>query len=262
MHVQTLKPEGTLLPRACLRRMGQKLETRNLHLMYITDRRQLPGDPGERRRRLLNTIAAAAHAGIDLIQLREKDLTANALEELALEVVALIQGTPAKVLVNSRLDVAIAAGAQGVHLRSDDGELTASEARVVLHKAGYVSALITASCHSLEEVALAEAHGADFAVLGPVFQKNGAQVASGLALLTAASSRAVSPGSRMAVLALGGVTLENARLCVEAGADGIAAIRLFQQDPKAIVETVSALRRLWRKGAASGPKNPHPYQAS
>jgi thiamine-phosphate pyrophosphorylase len=230
--------------------------------MYITDRRQLPGDPIEQRRRLLDTVGAAAHAGIDLIQLREKDLTANALEELALEVVAVIQGTPAKLLVNSRLDVAIAAGAQGVHLRSDEGELTASEARVVLHKAGCASALITASCHSLGEVAFAEAHGADFAVLGPVFQKEGAQVASGLALLKAASSRVVSPGSRMAVLALGGITLQNARLCAEAGADGIAAIRLFQQDPKAIAETVSALRRLWPARAASAPNNPHPYQAS
>jgi len=214
-------------------------------LYYITDRRQFPGNTQEQRRRLLAKIAEAARAGVDMIQLREKDLPARELEELAVEAVRLVRehAVRTKLLINSRVDVAIAAGADGVHLPSDD--ISASEARVVFGKAGGRAPIIGVSCHSVSQVRLAEAHGADFAVLGPVFEKSGSP-GLGLGELRAACgqvpARAVEaalPAGRMPILALGGVNLQNARACVEAGAAGIAAIRLFQQNEiAAVVEKI------------------------
>lgn len=203
---------------------------------YITDRRQLPGTESQRRGRLLEKIAEAARAGVDFIQLREKDLSARELELLAREAMRRIQenarGKSSRLLVNSRVDVAIAAGADGVHLRTDD--IAASEARVIFSKAGMDAPVIGVSCHSLAEVRLAESHGADFAVFGPVFEKSGA-AGQGLAALREACGQvpargieAAVPAGQMPVLALGGVTAENVALCLRAGAAGIAGIRLFQ----------------------------------
>src|ERR1700724_1350794 len=93
-------------------------------LYYITGRSQFPGDEGARRRALLAKVAEAARAGIDYIQLREKDLSARELETLARQVVAAVrENSPStRLLINSRTDVALAAGADGVHLRADDVE--------------------------------------------------------------------------------------------------------------------------------------------
>src|SRR5579863_5742760 len=135
-------------------------------LYYITDRMQLGGDENSRRAQLLAKIEEAAQAKIDYIQLRERDLTARELEALAREArkrVALNSQT--KLLINSRTDVALAAGADGVHLRADD--VNAAEVRAIFAKAeiqGATKLVISVSCHTPEEVALAEAHGADFAV--------------------------------------------------------------------------------------------------
>ncbi|HLK53916.1 MAG TPA: thiamine phosphate synthase, partial [Candidatus Angelobacter sp.] len=97
--------------------------------------------------------------------------------------------------------------------------------------------VIGISAHSVTEVARAEAHGADFAVFAPVFEKNGTAHRAGLELLRQACHRTETAQPPMPVLALGGVTLQNARQCVEAGAAGIAGIRLFQQnDVHAIVK--------------------------
>src|SRR5512146_1320549 len=206
-------------------------------LCYITDRWQFPGTPEEQRARLLGKIAEASRAGVDLIQLREKDLPAHDLEALAREAVCLVRensgANRTRLLINSRVDIAIAADADGVHLRADD--MAASEARVIFSKAGVQKPVIGVSCHSLAEVRLAEAHGADFAVFAPVFEKSG-NPGQGLAALRAACGQvptrgieAAVPAGTMPVLALGGVTLENAHACIEAGAAGIAAIRLFQE---------------------------------
>ncbi len=205
---------------------------------YITDRRQFPGGEGEQRARLLAKIAEASRAGVDLIQLREKDLLPRELETLAREAVAAIRHNSVpqrtRLLINSRTDVAIAAEADGVHLRSDD--IAASEARVIFSKAGVRAPVIGVSCHTVAEVRLAESHGADFAVLGPVFEKSGTP-GQGLASLREACGQvpargieAAVPAGQMPVLALGGVTLENATACLAAGASGMAAIRLFQQN--------------------------------
>jgi thiamine-phosphate pyrophosphorylase len=217
-------------------------------LYYITDRRQFPGNDGAQRRRLLDKIAEAVRAGVDFIQLREKDLTARELEKLAREAVAAVRAAPpsnTRLLINSRADVAIAAGAHGVHLRSDDSP--AGDARAIFGKAGMSNPIIAVSCHSAAEVRLADSHGADFAVFAPVFEKvGGASVGLDKLREACASTPAVktpepSPSRRFSVLALGGVTLENAFVCIAAGAGGIAGIRLFQDNDIATV--VAHLRR-------------------
>jgi thiamine-phosphate pyrophosphorylase len=213
-----------------------------LLLCYITDRAQFPGGENARRRVLLNKIAEAIGCRVDLIQLREKDLPARELEALAHAVLRIIRppGTgnrdlTTRLLINSRTDVAIASDADGVHLRSDDIPL--SEVQRIWAQAGHSSrALISVSCHSALEVARAASEGADFAVFAPVFEKKDAFQASpaGLGGLREACQQ------KIPVLALGGITLKNARTCLEAGAAGVAAIRLFQEND--VAEVVRHLR--------------------
>ncbi|HEY7406151.1 MAG TPA: thiamine phosphate synthase [Candidatus Angelobacter sp.] len=197
-------------------------------LYYITDRRQFPGDSREQERRLLAKIAECAAAGVDYVQLREKDLGARALEELANKAMAGLRGSPTKLLINSRTDVALACGAHGIHLPSHD--LPASEARVIFTKASVAAPMIGVSVHSEADVAYAESHGADLVVFGPVFEKEGARNPEGLNQLRQICQHRHASASAMPVLALGGITLENALLCLQAGAAGIAGIRLFQEN--------------------------------
>jgi thiamine-phosphate pyrophosphorylase len=138
------------------------------------------------------------------------------------------------------MDVALACGADGVHLPSHD--VPASEARALLMQAGMSRPVVAAACHSRREVELAEGHGADFVVFAPVFEKGGLATSDGVELLrqVCRERRAASPP--MPVLALGGVTVENAGQCLAAGADGIAGIRLFQSGD--LRETVAHLREL------------------
>jgi thiamine-phosphate pyrophosphorylase len=214
---------------------------------YITDRSGFSGNESARRERLLEKICEATHAGVDYIQLREKDLPTRELEALAREVagvIARIRGEKRELrtalLINSRTDVALAVGADGVHLRSDD--VSAEDVRAIWRQCGAravvrdrsrQSPVIGVSCHSRAEVTKAAAKGADFAVFGPVFEKKDTQPA-GLERLHDACRE------KIPVLALGGVTLENAGDCLEAGAAGIAAIRLFQEN--SISEVIRHLR--------------------
>jgi thiamine-phosphate pyrophosphorylase len=223
-------------------------------LYYITDRTQFAGDEAARRRRLLETIAAAAKDGVDYIQLREKDLLGRELERLAGEALDAVRAaSKTKLLINSRTDVALAVGLDGVHLTSRD--VAASETRSMYAAAlreGSVSArefTVGVSCHSVDEVRLAESHGADFAVLAPIFEKvKTGQAGAGVEMLRAAinaipADKRVEAGDRrgnMPVLALGGVTIANAAECLRAGAAGVAGIRLFQDGD--VTETVRRLR--------------------
>jgi thiamine-phosphate pyrophosphorylase len=218
-------------------------------LYYITDRTAFPGDETARRRSLLEKIAEAARAGVDYIQLREKNLSARDLESLAREAVEIVaelrtenRDLRAALLINSRTDVALAVAADGVHLRSDD--VSPREVRKVWqhqHDCGAGAAcaklpenpVIAVSCHSPEEVAQAAAAHATFAVFAPVFEKKDAPPA-GLAALRQACA------ANIPVLALGGITPENAHSCLAAGAAGIAAMRLFQDNN--IAEVVKQLR--------------------
>lgn len=228
-------------------------------LYYITDRRQFAGDERQKRALLLGKIAEATRAGLDFIQLREKDLSGRELETLAREAMAAVHDAQppqrqlplTRLLINSRADVALATGADGVHLpakaisAADVRAIFDISARNVQREAQHVC--IGVSCHTASEVRLAESQGADFAVFGPVFAKSGAAVA-GLETLRQVCARSQASDGRteaaafgkMPVLALGGVTLENARACMAAGAAGIAAIRLFQEN--AITEVAAQLR--------------------
>jgi thiamine-phosphate pyrophosphorylase len=212
-----------------------------LLLCYISDRAQFPGGRAQQELCLLKKIAECAAAGVDYIQLREKDLTSRDLEALVRKAVAALPAdSQAKLLINARADVALACGAHGVHLPAND--LAAGEVRTVFVRAGNPAAVIGVSAHSVEEVRQAEARGADFVAFGPVFEKNGQMNPQGLKHLRQACQRAPMPSvsSSMPILALGGVTLENAQQCLAAGAVGIAAIRLFQEND--VEQTVDRLR--------------------
>lgn len=220
---------------------------------YITDRTAFGEEEPTRRRRLMKKIAEAACAGVDYLQLREKDLPTRELESLAREAMAMLnqlrtenRELRTKLLINSRVDVAMAVGADGIHLRSDD--ISPQDVKLIWKVCGasaparvsQVEPLIGVSCHSAEEVKQAEANGATFTVFAPVFEKKYVPAAepAGLIQLCEACK------AKIPVLALGGVTLENAVRCVEAGAAGIAAIRLFQENE--VAKLVNTLRRITR----------------
>jgi thiamine-phosphate pyrophosphorylase len=221
-------------------------------LYYITDRSAFRGDERVRRQQLLHKIAEAAANGIDFIQLREKDLAARDLETLARDAMSVIRKscTPragprqasTALLINSRVDVALAVAAAGVHLRSHD--VSPQEVRIAWRCCADAALcgllpnppLIAVSCHSPKDIKHATRNGATFAVFAPVFEKKDEHhvITAGLEALRRACSASIP------VLALGGITMENAASCLDAGAAGIAAIRLFQENE--ISKIVRALR--------------------
>jgi thiamine-phosphate pyrophosphorylase len=171
---------------------------------YVTDRRQ--GD-------VLVYAARAIRTGVDMIQIREKDLPARELFELTCRIRDIAAGTGPRILVNDRLDIALAAGIDGVHLPSNG--LPPERARPFVKVLGV-------STHTLQEALDAERARADFIVFGPVFDTPG-KTAVGLEPLREVTSRVKIP-----ILAIGGVTAANAPEVLGAGAAGIAGIRLFQ----------------------------------
>jgi thiamine-phosphate pyrophosphorylase len=196
-------------------------------LCYVTDRRQLR-DP------VLDHIEAAAQAGVDWIQIREKDLSARDLMELTIAARRLVPRGTARLLVNERLDIALAAGADGVHLPSDSAPVVAVRACT---PPGF---LIGVSCHRLDETRQAAQEGADFVVFGPVFDtpsKRAYGSPRGLDELAA-----VCRTSPIPVLAVGGIGTNNAPACLRAGAAGLAAISLFQ-NCDSLTATVAKLRQ-------------------
>jgi thiamine-phosphate pyrophosphorylase len=208
-------------------------------LYYITDRKAFQGTDAEQRAALLRRIAEAARAGVDYIQLREKDLDPADLELLAREALHIIRESLAatKLLINSALEVALEVGADGLHLPSN---LPVPVVRDWWLRRAQRKPIIGVSAHTLGDLLQAEADGANFVVLAPIFEKiaTGAQGIGLEALAEACSS------SHIPVLALGGVKLGTARACLEAGASGIAGIRLFQE--ASITGSVDALRWLAR----------------
>ena len=166
---------------------------------------------------------------MDYVQIREKSLPTRDLFRLVEGAVAVRRS--GRLLVNDRADVALACGADGVHLPAD--RAPAAEIRAL----GGPGFLVGVSCHSVEEVERAAGEGADFAVLGPIFTTPGKGQPLGLGPLELAARLPIP------VLALGGVTLENARSCLEAGAAGVAGIRLFQ-DALDLAKVVRRLKAL------------------
>ncbi len=183
---------------------------------------------------MLRLISAAADAGIDLLQIREKNLTARTLYELSCAAVRIVHGSSTRLLINDRIDIAVACGAHGVHLTAR------SFGPDVIRKSFSDQILIGASTHSVWEVSRAKAAGADFAVFGPVFE-TGSKRDYGAPLGVAKLHEAVDAEPLFPILALGGVKVDNAAACVRAGASGIAAISLLS-NPETVREVIKKVR--------------------
>ncbi len=212
-------------------------------LYYITDRQGFAGDDSAQTAALLRRIVEAARSKVDFIQLREKDLAPDEFQHLAREALSAVRENSAstKLLINSHADIAIAVGADGVHLPA--GFPPADEIRDQWLRHSDREPIIGVSAHSVDDVRQAESNGASFAVLAPIFEKAATDAKGlGLKVLRLASSPSAGLANNFTVLALGGVTLANAGSCVEAGAAGVAGIRLFQQAD--VAETVRRLRAL------------------
>jgi thiamine-phosphate pyrophosphorylase len=197
----------------------------------ITSRALYPGDELQQQAALLREARRWIADGIDLVQLREKDLPAAEIAALAREILQAITtaASPTRLLLNSRPDIAIATAAHGVHLTAAPDELTPTQVRSLCAVANRPAPIITISCHTLQDVHRARANQADAIVFAPVFEKivAGQTVTPGQGLdRLRAACLAAAP---VPVYALGGVTFKNAPACLDAGAAGIAGIRLFHQ---------------------------------
>jgi thiamine-phosphate pyrophosphorylase len=201
-------------------------------ICLVTDRTRLAAGR-DASDRLVDLVTWAARAGVDLIQIRERDLDARDLVALVRRCVAVTEGTRARVLVNDRVDVAVAAGASGVHLRGDS--LTAAAARSLLPSGAWVGR----SVHRVGEIEAVTQGGLDYLIFGTMFDtpsKAQGHPSSTLDQLAAACREAStapnaqgSPG--IPVLAIGGLTVERAPLVRRAGAAGVAGIGLFVPPP-------------------------------
>ena len=226
--------------------MPSLAEFRRPILAYITDRRSLPlATSLDASDLLLKRIGALAPAGIDWIQIREKDLGGRdcaALCARAIDAVRLAAGgAHTRVIVNDRLDIALSLGAGGVHL-GEDGLPVGETRKLLAARDAPADFLCGVSCHSLETARLAEQSGADYIFFGPIFttpSKATYGPPQGLRRLEEVARSVVIP-----VIAIGGINLASASSCLAAGAAGLAAIRLFQDapDPAGLIHTLRAAR--------------------
>src|SRR5215471_4299110 len=185
--------------------------------------------------RILNQISAAVAAGVDLIQIREKQLTTRVLVELVTAAAELTRGTKTRLLVNDRADVAAGAGADGVHLTARS--LDAATIRQTFGD----KLLIGVSTHVLSEARAARDQGADFIVFGPVFETE-SKLTFGPPVGLQKLTEVVHDLREFPVLALGGISLQNAADCLMAGAAGIAGISIFDS-PEVIDEGGEQIRK-------------------
>ena len=183
---------------------------------------------------ILRQVSAAVAAGINLIQIREKQLTVRVLFELVERASHLTRGTNTRLLVNDRADVSVGAGADGVHLTAQS--LDAAMIRKTFGK----EVLIGASTHSLAEARAAQEQGADFIVFGPVFETQSKKLFGppvGLEKLADVARELRG----FPALALGGISVANAQDCFAAEAQGIAGISIFG-DLQELISVTHALR--------------------
>ena len=191
-------------------------------ICLVTDRRRLvaaaaAAAPGAPRACLVAQVRHAVDAGIDLIQVRERDLEAGTLAALVTELLAVTRDTPTRLVVNDRIDVALACGADGVHLRGDSIPIAAARR---LAPAGF---LIGRSVHGVDEAI--GAVGADYLIAGTVFSS--ASKPGQTPLLGVEGLRAIAAAVEMPVLAIGGIAGDRINDVAAAGAAGFAAIELF-----------------------------------
>jgi thiamine-phosphate pyrophosphorylase len=187
-------------------------------------------------KQIIEQVSAAVAAGIDLVQLREKRLSARVLFELTRQTVALTRGTATRLLVNDRADIAAGAGADGVHLT------TRSIDAATIRRTFGNKFVIGASTHSVEEARTARTDGADFIVFGPVFE-TASKREYGAPVGVEELSNVTQELADFPVLALGGVTMDNFALCLNAGARGVAGISLFRQP-----QTFKSIAAQFKKG--------------
>lgn len=199
-----------------------------MQLYAITDRRFFA-----RPEELLEQVILWAESGVDYVQIREKDLPADALTALTVQIVGMVRaaGSHTRVLLNGAPEIAAATGCDGVHLTSSIADDVIASARAALRDA-LTDPVISVSCHTISEVERARDRGATLALFAPVFEKRvgtekrvDAEILPGQGLT--ALREACRVAAPMPVFALGGVTVSNANDCVDAGAAGVAAIRLF-----------------------------------
>ncbi|HMH79387.1 MAG TPA: thiamine phosphate synthase [Candidatus Acidoferrum sp.] len=221
-------------------------------LCYVTDRRSLPLSISTDAHQLLfDSVERAAATGVDWIQLREKDFSGKEWEELVVESlrrIALVESS-CRIFVNDRLDVALSCGAGGVHL-SENGIPVSDACRLrdefFSSRGEKPDFLIGVSCHSLGASLGAARAGADYIYFSPIFNtpsKANYGPPQGIDRL-AAICRAVA----IPVIAIGGMSAENAASCLQAGAAGVAAIRLFQESVK-LADTLHRLHGFVRAQA-------------
>jgi thiamine-phosphate pyrophosphorylase len=191
-------------------------------------------------REVLNLVQAAIEAGVPLLQIREKQLTGRTLYQLSVDAAKLAESSSTRVLINDRADIARAAGADGVHLTSR------SLQPAVVRRVFGPEFLIGVSTHSAAEIAAARAGGADFCVFGPVF-KTESKVQYGEPVGITKFREVIAGFSSLTILALGGITVENARDCFGAGAAGVAAIRMLN-DPDNLASVMELLRSQAEEG--------------
>lgn len=187
---------------------------------------------------ILRLVEAAVDAGVSIFQIREKMLSGRVLYELVTRAVEITRGSDTRLLVNDRSDIACAAGADGVHLT---GQSLPAD---VVRKIYGAEFLIGVSTHSSEEAVAAKARGADFVLFGPVFateSKREFGEPQGLERL----QRVTNELRGFPVVAIGGITLENVAACFDAGASGVAAIRLFD-DAERISSIAEVIRSVYR----------------
>ncbi len=198
-------------------------------VIYLITSGQLTEDNfASEANRYLDRLFAASADGVDVIQIREKDLSARNLSELTRRLVEKLRNSHTKILLNDRADIAAALGCDGVHLTTRS--LPIAVARRIVGD----DALISCSTHTIEEVERAAAEGADIILFGPVFASPGKGRPVGLEALADAARAAGSS----TLIALGGIDELNFRDALDAGALGIAAIRALD-DPhtrRAIIE--------------------------
>jgi len=202
-------------------------------LCLVTDRRSLvPRDAPDRNacHCLVAQARYAAEAGVDLIQVRERDLEAAALASLVKAVLEAVRGTTTRVVVNDRADVAVACGAHGVHLRGDSISVAAAR------RLSPPRFLIGRSVHGVDETCAAR--GADYLIAGTVFpsaSKPGSHALLGIEGLTAIVRASAAP-----VLAIGGITAGHFASLAATGAAGVAAIGLFMRPESAAIQRCRA----------------------
>jgi thiamine-phosphate pyrophosphorylase len=221
-------------------------------LCYVTDRRSLPlSTSADAHHLLLDSISNAAAASVDWIQLREKDYSGKEWTELVRESLSRMKGSGSgtRILVNDRLDVALACGAGGVHL-SENGIPVVEACRLrdeyLAERNLQQDFLVGISCHSLGAALGAARGGADYIYFSPIFftpSKANYGPPQGVDRLARVCAAVDIP-----VIAIGGITQQNALECFAAGASGVAAIRLLQEPVGPLKETVSTLHQ-----QSSGP---------